>query len=160
MFSVEVYAKIRRAVLVDGMTRRAASRLFGVHRNTIAKMLAYPVPPGYRRKTPRVSVKLEGFTEHIDAMLESDCSMIGKQRHTCKRVFDRLREEHHYMGGLTIVHEYVRSKRRRMQEVFVPLATARGMRRLILARLMPCWAASACGFIICASISRILMRAL
>ncbi len=122
MFSVEVYAKIRRAVLVDGMTRRAASRLFGVHRNTIAKMLAYPVPPGYRRKTPRVSVKLEGFTEHIDAMLESDRSMIGKQRHTCKRVFDRLREEHHYTGGLTIVHEYVRSKRRRMQEVFVPLS--------------------------------------
>ena len=82
MFSVEVYANIRRAVLVDGMTRRAASRLFGVHRNTIAKMLAYPVPPGYRRKTPRVSVKLEGFTEHIDAMLESDRGMVGKQRHS------------------------------------------------------------------------------
>jgi transposase len=122
MFSVEVYAKIRRAVLVDGMTRRAASRLFGVHRNTIAKMLAYSVPPGYRRKVPRVSVKLEGFTKHIDAMLESDRGMGAKQRHTCKRVFDRLREEHHYTGGLTIVHEYVRSKRRRMQEVFVPLS--------------------------------------
>jgi len=72
MFSVEVYSKIRRAVLVDGMTRREAARLFGVHRNTISKMLAYPVPPGYRRKTPRVSVKLTGFTEHIDAMIEGD----------------------------------------------------------------------------------------
>ena len=70
MFSVEVYAKVRRAVLVDGMTRREAARIYGVHRNTISKMLAYPVPPGYRRKAPRVSVKLTGFTEHIDAMIE------------------------------------------------------------------------------------------
>ena len=59
MFSVEVCAKVRRAVLVDGVTRREAARIYCVHRNTISKMLAYPVPPGYRRKAPRVSVKLD-----------------------------------------------------------------------------------------------------
>ena len=121
MFSVEVYAKVRRAVLVDWMTRREAARIFGVHRNTISKMLAYPVPPGYRRKAPRVSVKLAGCTEHIDAMIEGDRAMGAKQRHTAKRMFERLRDEHGYTGGLTIVHEYVRGKKRRLQEVFVPL---------------------------------------
>lgn len=122
MFSVEVYSKIRRAILVDGLSRREASRLFGVHRNTISKMLAYPVPPGYRRKVPRMSVKLSGFTDHIDAMIEGDRAMGAKQRHTTKRIFERLRDEHGYTGGLTIVHEYVRGKKRRSQEVFIPLS--------------------------------------
>ena len=71
MFSVEIYSKVRRAVLVEGMTRRESARLFGLHSNTIAKMLVYPVPPGYRRQAPRTSVKLAGFTEHVDAGLAS-----------------------------------------------------------------------------------------
>ena len=50
MFSVEVYAKVRRAVLVDGMTRREAARIFGVHRNTISKMLAYAVSQRIRKR--------------------------------------------------------------------------------------------------------------
>ena len=108
------------------MTRREAARIYGVHRNTISKMLAYPVPPGYRRKAPRVSVKLTGFTEHIDAMIEGDRTMGAKQRHTAKRMFERLRDEHGYTGGLTIVHEYVRCKKRRLQEVFVPLSHRSG----------------------------------
>jgi len=40
---------IRRAVMVDGLSRREAAKRFGVHRNTIRKMLQWPVPPGYRR---------------------------------------------------------------------------------------------------------------
>jgi len=48
MFTVELYARIRRAVMVDGLSRRDAARRFGVHRNTITKMLQFSVPPGYR----------------------------------------------------------------------------------------------------------------
>jgi transposase len=40
MFTVEIYAKIRRAVMVDGLSRREAAKRFGVHRNTITKMLS------------------------------------------------------------------------------------------------------------------------
>ena len=49
MFTVELYARIRRAVMVNGLSRREAARRFGVHRNTISKMLLYSVPPGSQR---------------------------------------------------------------------------------------------------------------
>jgi transposase len=47
MFKVEVYARVRRAVHVDGISIRQAAREFGLARKTIRKMLAYSVPPGY-----------------------------------------------------------------------------------------------------------------
>ena len=50
MFTVELYAKIRHAVMIDGLSRREAAKRFGVHRNTITKMLSFSVPPGYRRR--------------------------------------------------------------------------------------------------------------
>ena len=53
MFTVELYARIRRAVMIEGLSRREAAQRFGVHRNTIAKMLLYAVPPGYRRRELR-----------------------------------------------------------------------------------------------------------
>jgi len=50
MFTVELYAGIRRAVMVDGLSRREAAKRFGVYRNTISKMLQFSVPPGYRHR--------------------------------------------------------------------------------------------------------------
>jgi DNA-binding transcriptional regulator LsrR (DeoR family) len=47
MKTVELYARVRRAVLVDGMSRRAAAREFGLARKTVHKMLEYAAPPGY-----------------------------------------------------------------------------------------------------------------
>ena len=48
MYPVEMYTRVRRACLVEGMSVREASRVFGLHRDTVRKMLAYSVPPGYR----------------------------------------------------------------------------------------------------------------
>jgi transposase len=122
MFSVELYAKVRRAVLVQGMKRREAARVFGIHRNTVAKMLAFSAPPGYRRQQPRVSDKLEAFISIIDEILRTDKTMPQKQRHTCKRIFERLRDEYGYTGGQTILSDYVRLQRVRSKEVFMPLS--------------------------------------
>ena len=44
MFSVEMYYRVRRACLVEGMSEREASRVFGLHRDTVRKMLANPTP--------------------------------------------------------------------------------------------------------------------
>ena len=52
MYQVDVYLRVRRAVMVDGMSIREVSRVFGLHRDTVRKILAYSVPPGYRRQTP------------------------------------------------------------------------------------------------------------
>ena len=52
MYKVELYARVRRACMVEGMSTREAARVFGLHRDTVRKMLQYSVPPGYRRRSP------------------------------------------------------------------------------------------------------------
>ena len=65
---------------------------------------------------------MEPFTGVIDAILEADHQVPRKQRHTAKRIFERLRDEHGFDGGYTTVKDYVREHRRRTQEMFVPLS--------------------------------------
>ena len=72
MYRVDVYLRVRRAVMVDGMSMREAARVFGLHRDTVRKMLAYSVPPGYRLQTPPKRPKLEPFTGVIDRILDDD----------------------------------------------------------------------------------------
>ena len=72
MYKVDVYLRVRRAVMVDRMSMREAARVFGLHLDTVRKMLAYSVPPGYRRQTPPKRPKLEPFTKVIDRILEED----------------------------------------------------------------------------------------
>ena len=121
MYSVELYGRVRHACHVEGLSQREAARRFGIHRSTVRKMLAFSVPPGYRRTKPPARPKLGAFTAIIDAILEADLSAPPKQRHTAKRVHKRLRAEHGFAGGYTIVKDYVRERRQRMREVFVPL---------------------------------------
>jgi transposase len=122
MFTVELYARIRRAVIADGLSRRDAAKQFGVHRNTIAKMLQFSIPPGYRRRERPVSKKLGPHMAWIDAILEGDRSVHKKQRHTAQRIFDRLRDERGFSGRYTIVREYVAQATLRGREMFVPLS--------------------------------------
>ena len=122
MYQVDVYLRVRRAVMVDGMSIREVSRVFGLHRDTVRKILAYSAPPGYRRQTPPRRPKLEPFTAVIDQILGDDLRRPRKQRHTAQRIFQRLRDEHGFGGQYTIVKDYVREHRRRSQEMFVPLS--------------------------------------
>ncbi|MBA3304552.1 MAG: IS21 family transposase [Thermoleophilaceae bacterium] len=122
MFSVELYGRVRHACHVEGLSQREAARRFGIHRGTVRKMLTFSVPPGYRRSKPPARPKLEAFVAVIDAILEADHAAPPKQRHTARRIHQRLRAEHGFAGGYTIVKDYVRERRHRMREVFVPLA--------------------------------------
>ena len=93
-----------------------------LHRDTVRKMLKYSIPPGYRRRKPARRPKLEPYVGVIDQLLEGDRVAPKKQRHTAKRIYDRLREEHGFRGGYTIVKDYVRERRLRMREMYVPLS--------------------------------------
>ena len=126
LLRVDVYLRVRRAVMVEGMSIREASRVFGLHRDTVRKMVAYSVPPGYRRRMPPRKPKLEPFTGVISRILEEDLRVPKKQRHTAKRIFERLRDEYGFDGQYTIVKDYVRQHRRKFQEMFVPLSHAPG----------------------------------
>ena len=121
VYTVELYARVRREVLVNGMSEREAARQFGLARETVRKMLRYSAPPGYQRQKPARRPKLDAWVAIIDRMLEDDKHQPRKQRHTAKRIFDRLKDEHGYAGGYTIVKDYVRLKKLRQREMFVPL---------------------------------------
>ena len=122
MFAVEVYAAVRRFVFVEGHSRREAARVFGLSRETVLKMCRFSLPPGYTRTLPISKPKLGALLPVIDAILEADQSAPAKQRHTGKRIFERLRDEHGFAGGYTVVKDYVRIGRARGRETFVPLA--------------------------------------
>jgi transposase len=119
---MENWAEIRRRVLVDGQSKRSVCREFDIHGDTLRKILQHSEPPGYRRAAPRPKPRLESFLPVIHQILEADKKAPRKQRHTARRIFERLRDEHGYTGGLTIVKEAVASWRLRSAEVFIPLA--------------------------------------
>jgi transposase len=119
---MENWAEIRRRVLVDGLSKRAACREYDLHWDTLTKILSHAEPPGYRRTAPRPRPKLDPFLGVIHQILEADRKAPRKQRHTTNRIFQRLRDEHAYTGGLTVVKEAVAAWKARSAEVFVPLA--------------------------------------
>ncbi len=122
MFAVEVYAAVRRFVFIEGNSRREAARVFGLSRETVLKMCRFSLPQGYTRTKPVAKPKLGPLLPVIDAILDADRTAPVKQRHTAKRIFERLRDEHGFAGGYTVVKDYVRLCRARGRETFVPLS--------------------------------------
>ena len=121
MKQVDLYRRVRHSVLIEGISQREAARIFGIDPRTVAKMLAFSVPPGYRRRQRVCRPKLDAFTGIIDQILEADKLVPKKQRHTSKRVFERLRDDHNFIGGITIVKDYIFTAKQRQQEMFIPL---------------------------------------
>ena len=121
MYTVDLYRRVRRAHFVEGMSIREVARVFDLHRSTVNKMLEYSAPPGYQRQQPPRRPKLDLYTPVIDQILQSDQDRPKKQRHTAKRIFQRLKEEHGFGGQYTIVKDYVRQRRTSTREMFVPL---------------------------------------
>ena len=101
MFAVEVYADVRHFVFIEGNSQREAARVFGLSRETVSKMCRFSLPPGYTRTKPVAKPTLGPLTPVIDAILEADRTAPAKQRHTAKRIFERLRDEHGYGGEIS-----------------------------------------------------------
>ena len=119
---VELYLKVRTAVQIEGLSKRAAARRFGIDPKTVDKMMSFSVPPGYVRTKPAARPKLDAFVDIIDKILADDKNVPKKQQHTSTRIFQRLREERGFTGGVTIVKDYVAGVQQRSREMFVPLA--------------------------------------
>ena len=77
---MDVYLRVRRAMMVDGMSIREVSRVFDLHWDTVRKILAYSAPPRYRRQTPPRCPKLEPFTGIIDHILVDDLRRPSRRR--------------------------------------------------------------------------------
>lgn len=127
MHTVNLYAQVRRYVQADHHSQRDAARAFGISRDMVAKMLRHSEPPGYQRRKPLHRPTLGPYVGWIDETLKADLARNRKQRHTAKRIFERLRDEHGYRGGYTTVKDYVRDHGIRHREMFVPLVHEPGM---------------------------------
>ena len=120
---MKLYEEIRKAHECEGLSVRELARRFHVHRRDVRQALASPVPPA-RKRTERAAPALDRWKPTIDGWLEADRTAPRKQRHTARRVWQRLVEEHGAQVGESTVRRYVAEVRRRMEvplvEVMVP----------------------------------------
>ena len=118
---MELWAEIRRRVLTREISKRAACRIYEIHWATLKKVLAHEEPPGYRRSQPRRRPTIEPVLPVIHQILAEDTAAPKKQRHTAHRIWQRLRDEHGFLGGYTTVKDAVRALKVGTKEVFLPL---------------------------------------
>jgi transposase len=118
---MDQWHEIRRRVLVEGVSKRQIIRQTGLHWKTLEKILKHSIPPGYRRRGAVRKPKIGPFLPYITQMLEQDKLVPKKQRHTIHRIWQRLRSEYGFTGGVTSVGDAVREFKVRGKEVFMPL---------------------------------------
>lgn len=90
--NMEVWSEIRRRVLTGELSKRAACREYEIHWDTLQKILEHVEPAGYQRTQPRAKPKIDPFVDLIHEILKTDQQAPRKQRHTAKRIIDRLHQ--------------------------------------------------------------------
>jgi hypothetical protein len=108
---VELYAAIRFDWQRNQMSIRALAEKYSVHRRTVREAVESPIPPP-RKSPPRCTLVLDTVRESVDAMLAEDLTAPRKQRHTAKRIYERLRAEHDAAVSYSYVAKYVNRRRR------------------------------------------------
>jgi hypothetical protein len=111
---VELFERIRRDRELEGLGLCALARRHGVHRRTVRQALLSAIPPERKRPVGRSAPALGAYRELIDSWLIADRSAPPKQRHTAKRVHQRLVEEHDAGVAETTVRDYVRGRKREL----------------------------------------------
>jgi transposase len=117
---------IRKKHYVDGWSIRAISRRLGVSRQAIRRALASAERPRYRLSKPRPCPVIDPVRAIIQGWLGADAAAPPKQRHTAKRIYDRLVAEHRFSGAEVTVRRFVRQLRGAAAEVYVPLTAGWG----------------------------------
>lgn len=127
---MEQFEAIRRDHAREGLSIRELAKRHGVHRRAVRQALASAVPPPKRSPQDRPAPALGPFRAIVDAWLAADRELPRKQRHTARRVWQRLVEEHGAVVSERQVCRYVRERRRELGELgeaFVPLIAEAGV---------------------------------
>jgi len=115
------WTDVRHALFVEKISLREAAERFGLNFRTVKKIASHAAPPEFR--TPnRQGSKTAPFLPLIKEYLLEDKDMPPKQRHTAKRIFERLQEEHGYDGCDRTIRTIVARLRKQAKTVYVPLA--------------------------------------
>jgi transposase len=120
---VELFEKIRRDQEFEGLSIRQLARRHGVHRRAVRQALSSALPPNKSRPAARPAPALGPYRQVIDGWLEADKDAPRKQRHTAKRIHQRLVDEYGASVAVTTVRDYVRARRRKLglhAEAFCP----------------------------------------
>ena len=107
---MELFAAIRFDWQRGGLSIRALAEKYGVHRRTVRQAIESVVPPD-RRSPARATPVLNQVRGWVDAMLREDLEAPRKQRHTARRIFERLVDEHAATVSYSYVAKYVRRRR-------------------------------------------------
>ena len=118
---MELWSEVRRRVLTGELSKRAACREYGIHWQTLEKILSHSEPPGYRLAKARPS-NLEPFLPIIQEIPSSNRQVHLKQCHVSKRLFERLWDEYGYECGWNLVKDAMHAWKLHYQEVFLPLS--------------------------------------
>lgn len=117
---------IRKKHFIEGWSIRKISKTLGIARQTVRKALSTVEIPKYTLTKPRPHPVLGPFREIIASWLAEDEKAPKKQRHTARRIYDRLVTEYGFTGGESTVRHYVAQVRKKPQEAFIPLEAAWG----------------------------------
>ena len=118
---MELWTEIRRRVVSGELSKRQASAQYRLNYRTVCKIVEQPEPTPYHAAQPRARPVLGPFLAILQQILDDDRQAPPKQRHTARRIYERLRDEHDYSGCASIVREAVRRYKQSQAEVFVPL---------------------------------------
>lgn len=108
---VELFEKIRRDRRLDDVSIRELADRHGVHRRTVRQALDDAVPPPRKVYPARPRPAIDGWVAVIDAWLIADEDAPRKQRHTARRIWQRLVAEHQATLSEVTVSRYVARRR-------------------------------------------------
>lgn len=114
---------IRKMFFLEELSIREIARRTGHHRDTISKylQLEVPEPPKYTLTEQKPHPVLGSYIPIIQEFLRSDETKPRKQKHTARRIFNRLIDEYGYDGGYSTITDYLRKIKKRSKEAFLPL---------------------------------------
>jgi transposase len=118
---MELWSEIRRRVTSGELSMRQACSEYGLNFRTVQKIVGNVEPLSYRTAQPRAKPVLGRFLPVIEQLLEGDRYAPPKQRHSARRIYERLRDEHGYQGCASIIRDAVRASKQTQAEAFVPL---------------------------------------
>jgi transposase len=127
---VELFEQIRRDRRIEGLSIRELAERHRVHRRTVRQALASALPPARKAYPRRPRPAIDPYIEVIDSWLLADRDVPRKQRHTARRVWQRLVAEHDATLAEVTVSRYVTARRVELGlhrvEVAVPQAHPAG----------------------------------